>query len=100
MQTEHLMTALAIEMHVAVVILLTAMAQAQLIADAAVTVLERVRPGRLGDRDLLGETAGGRTAADDYLLTAKHFDVAVTFNKPIDIQQFREKVVEIIKSHQ
>jgi hypothetical protein len=44
-------------------------------------------------------SGGGRTAADDYLVTAQHFDVAATFNKPIDLQALRDKVDEIIKSH-
>ena len=50
------------------------------------------------DAEIGGEIVG-RTAADDYLVTAQHFDVAATFNKPIDLQALREKVDEIIKSH-
>lgn len=44
-------------------------------------------------------SGGGRTAAEDYLVTAQHFDVFATFNKPVDIQALRAKVDEIIKSH-
>jgi len=44
-------------------------------------------------------SGGGRTAADDYLITAQHFDVAATFNKPVDLQALRAKVEEIIKAH-
>ena len=66
--------------------------------DGYEVILDLRRMG-MSDRTI-AVSAGGRTAADDYLLTAKHFDVAVTFNKPNDIQQFREKVEEIIKSHQ
>ena len=43
-------------------------------------------------------SGGGRTAADDYLVTAQHFDVAATFNKPVDLQALRAKVEEIIQS--
>lgn len=48
---------------------------------------------------VIAVSGGGRTAADDYLVTAQHFDVAATFNKPIDIQALRAKVEEIIQSH-
>lgn len=34
-------------------------------------------------------SGGGRTAADDYLVTAEHFDVAAVFNKPVDLQGLR-----------
>ncbi|SHK57502.1 response regulator transcription factor [Fibrobacter sp. UWEL] len=44
-------------------------------------------------------SGGGRTAADDYLVTAEHFDVAAVFNKPVDLQALRAKVEEIIKKH-
>ncbi len=44
-------------------------------------------------------SGGGRTAADDYLVTADHFDVAAVFNKPVDLQALRAKVEEIIKKH-
>lgn len=44
-------------------------------------------------------SGGGRTAADDYLVTAEHFDVAAVFNKPVDLQGLRAKVEEIIKKH-
>ena len=50
-------------------------------------------------RRTIAVSGGGRTAADDYLVTAQHFDVAATFNKPIDLQALRDKVDEIIKSH-
>ena len=42
---------------------------------------------------------GGRTSAEDYLATAQHFDVAAIFSKPLDLQQLRNKVDEIIKAH-
>ena len=55
---------------------------------------------RMGMSDTtIAVSGGGRTAADDYLVTAQHFDVAATFNKPIDLQALRDKVDEIIKSH-
>lgn len=44
-------------------------------------------------------SGGGRTAADDYLVTAEHFDVAAVFNKPVDLQALRAKVEKIIKKH-
>lgn len=55
---------------------------------------------RMGMSDrTIAISGGGRTAADDYLVTAQHFDVAATFNKPIDLEALRNKVDEIIKSH-
>ena len=66
--------------------------------DGYEVILDLRRMG-LGDRTI-AVSAGGRTAADDYLITAKHFDVAATFNKPFELQPFREKIEEIIKSHQ
>ena len=66
--------------------------------DGYEVILDLRRMG-LSDRTI-AVSAGGRTSADDYLVTAKHFGVAATFNKPIDIQQFRDKIEEIIKSHQ
>jgi hypothetical protein len=44
-------------------------------------------------------SGGGRTSAEDYLMTAQHFDAAATFNKPVELQALRAKVEEIIKSH-
>ena len=66
--------------------------------DGYEVILDLRRMG-MGDR-IIAVSAGGRTAADDYLITAKHFDVAATFNKPFELQPFREKIEEIIKSHQ
>lgn len=66
--------------------------------DGYEVILDLRRMG-MGDRTI-AVSAGGRTAADDYLITAKHFDVAATFNKPFELQPFREKIEEIIKSHQ
>lgn len=55
---------------------------------------------RMGKADrIIAVSGGGRTAADDYLITAKHFNVAATFNKPVDLQALRAKVEEIIQSH-
>lgn len=65
--------------------------------DGYEVILDLRRMG-MGDRTI-AVSGGGRTAADDYLATAQHFDVAATFNKPIDIQVLRTKVEEIIKSH-
>ena len=66
--------------------------------DGYEVILDLRRMG-MGDRTI-AVSAGGRTAADDYRSTAKHFDVAATFNKPFELQPFREKIEEIIKSHQ
>ena len=65
--------------------------------DGYEVILDLRRMG-MSDRTI-AVSGGGRTAADDYLVTAQHFDVAATFNKPIDLQAFRDKVDEIIKSH-
>ena len=65
--------------------------------DGYEVILDLRRMG-MSDRTI-AVSGGGRTAADDYLVTAQHFDVAATFNKPIDLQALREKVDEIIKSH-
>ncbi len=55
---------------------------------------------RLGMSDrTIAVSGGGRTSAEDYLMTAQHFDAAATFNKPVDLQALRAKVEEIIKSH-
>lgn len=65
--------------------------------DGYEVILDLRRMG-MSDRTI-AVSSGGRTAADDYLVTAQHFDVAATFNKPIDLQALRDKVDEIIKSH-
>ena len=65
--------------------------------DGYEVILDLRRMG-MGDR-IIAVSGGGRTAADDYLITAKHFDVAATFNKPVDLQALRAKVEEIIQSH-
>ena len=55
---------------------------------------------RLGMSDrTIAVSGGGRTSAEDYLMTAQHFDAAATFNKPVDLQALRAKVEEIIKNH-
>lgn len=61
-------------------------------------VILDLRRLNMSDRTI-AVSGGGRTAADDYLVTAQHFDVAATFNKPVDLQALRAKVEEIIKSH-
>lgn len=61
-------------------------------------VILDLRHLNMSDRTI-AVSGGGRTAADDYLVTAQHFDVAATFNKPVDLQALRAKVEEIIKSH-
>ena len=66
--------------------------------DGYEVILDLRRMG-MSDRTI-AVSGGGRTAADDYLVTAQHFDVAATFNKPFELQPFREKIEEIIKSHQ
>lgn len=65
--------------------------------DGYEVILDLRRMG-MSDRTI-AVSGGGRTAADDYPVTAQHFDVAATFNKPIDLQALRDKVDEIIKSH-
>ncbi len=65
--------------------------------DGYEVILDLRRMG-MSDRTI-AVSGGGRIAADDYLVTAQHFDVAATFNKPIDLQALRDKVDEIIKSH-
>ena len=65
--------------------------------DGYEVILDLRRMG-MSDRTI-AVSGGGRTAADDYLVTAQRFDVAATFNKPIDLQALRDKVDEIIKSH-
>lgn len=65
--------------------------------DGYEVILDLRRMG-LGDRTI-AVSGGGRTAAEDYLATAQHFDVAATFNKPVDLQALRAKVEEIIQSH-
>lgn len=61
-------------------------------------VILDLRHLNMSDRTI-AVSGGGRTAADDYLETAQHFDVAATFNKPVDLQALRAKVEEIIKDH-
>ncbi len=61
-------------------------------------VILDLRRLNMSDRTI-AVSGGGRTAAEDYLVTAQHFDVAATFNKPVDLQALRAKVDEIIKSH-
>ena len=61
-------------------------------------VILNLRRMGMADR-IIAVSGGGRTAADDYLITAKHFNVAATFNKPVDLQALRAKVEEIIQSH-
>lgn len=65
--------------------------------DGYEVILDLRRMG-MSDRTI-AVSGGGRTAADNYLTTAKHFDVAATFSKPIDLQALRAKVEEIVKSH-
>ena len=65
--------------------------------DGYEVILDLRRMG-MGDR-IIAVSGGGRTAADDYLITAKHFDAAATFNKPVDLQALRAKVEEIIQKH-
>ena len=65
--------------------------------DGYEVILDLRRMG-MSDRTI-AVSGGGRTAADDYLVTAQHFDVAATFNKPIDLQALRDKVDEIVKKH-
>jgi len=66
--------------------------------DGFEVILDLRRMG-MSDRTI-AISGGGRTAAEDYLVTAEHFDVAATFNKPIDLDAFRAKVEEIIQKHQ
>lgn len=65
--------------------------------DGFEVILDLRRMG-LSDR-IIAISGGGRTSAEDYLSTAQHFDVAAIFSKPLDLQQLRNKVDEIIKSH-
>lgn len=61
-------------------------------------VILDLRRLNMSDRTI-AVSGGGRTSANDYLVTAQHFDVAATFNKPVDLQALRAKVEEIIKAH-
>ena len=72
---------------------------AELVAegDGFEVVLDLRRMG-MSDRTI-AISGGGRTSAEDYLATAQHFDVAAIFSKPLDLQQLRNKVDEIIKAH-
>ncbi len=65
--------------------------------DGYEVILDLRRMG-MSDRTI-AVSGGGRTAAEDYLDTAKHFDVAATFNKPVDLQALRAKVEEIVQKH-
>ncbi|WP_295071522.1 response regulator [uncultured Fibrobacter sp.] len=65
--------------------------------DGFEVVLDLRRMG-MSDRTI-AISGGGRTSAEDYLATAQHFDVAAIFSKPLDLQQLRNKVDEIIKAH-
>ncbi|MCF0215601.1 MAG: response regulator [Fibrobacteraceae bacterium] len=65
--------------------------------DGYEVILDLRRMG-MSDRTI-AVSGGGRTAADDYLVTAQHFDVAATFNKPVDLAALRAKVEEIIQKH-
>lgn len=49
-------------------------------------------------KKIIAISGGGRTSADDYLVTAEHFDVAATFAKPIDLPALLEKVKEIVET--
>ena len=65
--------------------------------DGFEVVLDLRRMG-MSDRTI-AISGGGRTSAEDYLVTAQHFDVAAIFSKPLDLQLLRNKVDEIIKAH-
>ena len=65
--------------------------------DGFEVVLDLRRMG-MSDRTI-AISGGGRTSAEDYLATEQHFDVAAIFSKPLDLQQLRNKVDEIIKAH-
>ena len=65
--------------------------------DGFEVVLDLRRMG-MSDRTI-AISGGGRTSDEDYLATAQHFDVAAIFSKPLDLQQLRNKVDEIIKAH-
>ena len=65
--------------------------------DGFEVVLDLRRMG-MSDRTI-AISGGGRTSAEDSLATAQHFDVAAIFSKPLDLQQLRNKVDEIIKAH-
>lgn len=65
--------------------------------DGYEVILDLRRMG-MSDRTI-AVSGGGRTAAEDYLVTAQHFDVAATFDKPVDLQVLTSKVQEIIQNH-
>ncbi len=44
---------------------------------------------------LIAISGGGRTSADDYLLTAEHFGVAAIFTKPINRKALLAKIAEM-----
>lgn len=43
-------------------------------------------------------SGGGRVSADDYLVTASSFDVAATFQKPLDRKAILAKAKQIIEA--
>ena len=65
--------------------------------DGFEVILDLRRMG-MSDRTI-AISGGGRTSAEDYLVTAQHFNVAAVFNKPLDLPLLRNKVDEIIKAH-
>ena len=65
--------------------------------DGFEVILDLRRMG-MSDRTI-AISGGGRTSAEDYLVTAQHFNVAAVFNKPLDLPMLRNKVDEIIKAH-
>jgi DNA-binding response OmpR family regulator len=44
---------------------------------------------------LIAISGGGRTSADDYLLTAEHFGVAAIFPKPVNRKALLAKIAEM-----
>ncbi len=63
--------------------------------DGYEVILEARRMG-IVDR-MIAWSGGGRTPAEDYLDTAKHFGVTDTFNIPLDIAAFREVIERKVK---
>ena len=54
---------------------------------------------RLGMLDrVIAISGGGRMSADDYLVTADHFDVAASFAKPLDRKAILAKAKEIVET--
>lgn len=64
-------------------------------SDGYEVILEVRRMGMIDK--MIAWSGGGRTPAEDYLVTARHFGVTDTFTIPLDIATFREAVEKKIQ---